>query len=54
MADLKALAEAVIKGDQSTAVELTKAAIDEGAPVKSILDDGLIGAMGEVAARWNR
>ncbi len=54
MADLKALAEAVIKGDQSTAVELTKAAIDEGAPVKSILDDGLIRAMGEVAARWKR
>ena len=54
MADLKALADAVIKGDQSTAVELTKAAIEEAVAVKSILDDGLIGAMDEVAARWKR
>jgi len=54
MADLKALADAVIKGDQNTAVELTKAAIEEGAVVKSILDDGLIGGMDELAARWKR
>ncbi|MHC4192982.1 MAG: cobalamin-dependent protein, partial [Planctomycetota bacterium] len=54
MADLKALADAVIKGDQNSAVELTKAAIDGGTAVKSILDDGLIGAMDEVAARWKR
>jgi 5-methyltetrahydrofolate--homocysteine methyltransferase len=54
MADLKALADAVIKGDQNSAVELTKGAIDEGTAVKSILDDGLIGAMDEVAARWKR
>ena len=54
MADLKALADAVIKGDQGTAVELTTAAIDEGVAVKSILDNGLIGAMDEVADRWKR
>ena len=30
MADLKALADAVIKGDQATAVEVTKAALSEG------------------------
>jgi 5-methyltetrahydrofolate--homocysteine methyltransferase len=54
MADLKALADAVIDGDQNKALELTKAAIDEGAAVKSILDDGLIGAMDEVAERWKR
>jgi hypothetical protein len=28
MADLKALADAIIKGDQNTAVEITKAALD--------------------------
>jgi len=54
MTDLKALADAVVRGDQSAAVELTKAAIEEGAAVKSILDDGLIGGMDDVAARWKR
>ena len=29
MADLKSLADAIIKGDQNTAVEVTKAAIEE-------------------------
>jgi len=51
---LKALAEAVISGDQAKAVELTKAAVEDGTAVKSILDQGLIGAMDEVAARWKR
>ena len=54
MADLKAIDEAVVKGDQAKATELTKAAIDEGAPVKSILDEGLIGGMDIIAARWKR
>jgi 5-methyltetrahydrofolate--homocysteine methyltransferase len=54
MADLKALADAVIKGDQGGAVELTKSALESGAPVKSILDEGLIGGMDELAARWKR
>ncbi|MHC4619756.1 MAG: cobalamin B12-binding domain-containing protein [Planctomycetota bacterium] len=54
MADLKALADAVVKGDQKTAVELTRAALAEGAPVKSILDDGLIGGMDILAALWKR
>lgn len=54
MADLKAIAEAVVKGDQAKATELTRAAIDEGAPVKSILDEGLIGGMDIIAARWKR
>ena len=54
MADLKAIAEAVVKGDQAKATELTKAAIDQGAPVKSILDEGLIGGMDIIAARWKR
>ena len=54
MADLKALADTVVRGDQNAAVELTRAAIDEGVAVKSILDEGLIGGMDELAARWKR
>jgi len=54
MADLKVLADAVIKGDQNAAVQLTEAAMEEGVAVKSILDDGLIGGMDELAARWKR
>ena len=54
MADLKVLADAVVRGDQNAAVQLTKAAIDEGVAVKSILDEGLIGGMDDLAARWKR
>jgi len=54
MTDLKALADAVVKGDQSTAVELTRTAIDEGVAIKNILDDGLIGGMDIIAARWKK
>lgn len=54
MADMKALADAVIKGDQNTAVELTKSAIAEGVAVKSILDEGLIGGMDILAGLWKR
>ncbi|MBN2138218.1 MAG: corrinoid protein [Sedimentisphaerales bacterium] len=54
MADLKALAEAVIKGDQNTAVEITKTAIGEGTPAKSILDEGLIAGMDVIGARFKK
>jgi len=54
MADLKALADAVIKGDQSTAVEITKAALEEGMPAKSVLDDGLIAGMEVIGARFKK
>jgi len=54
MADLKALAEAVIRGDQSTAVGITKMAIDEGMNPKTILDEGLIAAMDVVGNRFSR
>ena len=54
MADLKALAEAVIKGDQNAAVEMTKAAIAEGEDAESILNQGLIEGMDILAARWKR
>ena len=52
MADLKALAEAVIRGDQATAVNVTKAALKEKMAPKKILDEGLIAGMDVVGARF--
>lgn len=52
MADLKQLAEAVITGNAAQSKELTQTAIDEGVPVKQILDEGLIAAMNEVGVRF--
>ncbi len=54
MADLKMLAEAVIKGDQNTAVEVTKSALAEGVAAKSVLEEGLIAGMGIVGARFKK
>jgi len=54
MADLKALADAVIKGDQNTAVEITKAALAEGMAAKSVLDHGLIAGMDVIGARFKK
>jgi len=52
MADLKALADAVIKGDQNTAVEITKAALEDGTGAESILNEGLIAGMEVIGARF--
>ena len=54
MADLKTLSDAIIKGDQNTAVEITKQALTEGTAAKSILDDGLIAGMDVVGARFKK
>ncbi len=54
MADLKALADAVIKGDQNTALEITKAALAEGTAPKDVLDNGLIAGMDIVGARFKK
>src|SRR4030042_1713910 len=54
MADLKALAEAIIKGDQNAAVSITKAAISEGMAAKDVLDNGLIAGMTVVGGRFKR
>ena len=54
MADLQALADAVIKGDQNTAVEITKAALSEGTAAKSVLDEGLIAGMDIIGARFKK
>jgi 5-methyltetrahydrofolate--homocysteine methyltransferase len=52
MADLKALAEAVIRGDQATAVNVTKEALKDKTAPKEILDQGLIAGMDTVGARF--
>jgi len=52
MVDLKALADAIIKGDQNAAIEITRAALDEGTPAESVLNDGLIAGMDVVGARF--
>ena len=54
MADLKALSEAVIKGDQNTAVEITKAALEEGTSAESILNEGLVAGMDVIGARFKK
>lgn len=51
---MNALAEAVTKGDQNGAVEMTKTAVAEGVGVKKILDDGLIKGMDIIAAKWKK
>ena len=52
MADLKALSEAIIKGDQKTAVEITQAAIEENMAPETILKEGLISGMNIVGTRF--
>lgn len=54
MADLKALADAVIKGDQSAAVEITRSALAEDTAAKSILEEGLIAGMDVVGGRFKK
>jgi len=54
MADLNALAEAIIKGDQNAAVEVTKTALDEGTAAESVLNDGLIAGMDIVGDRFKK
>ncbi len=52
MADLKALADAIIEGDQKTAVEVTKSALSEGTAAKRVLEEGLISGMDVVGVRF--
>ena len=54
MADLKALADAIIKGDQNTAVDITKASLNENTPAESVLNDGLIAGMEVIGARFKK
>jgi 5-methyltetrahydrofolate--homocysteine methyltransferase len=52
MADLKALSDSIIKGDQKTAVDVTKAALDEGMAPGTILEEGLIAGMNVIGVRF--
>ncbi len=52
MADLQALAEAVIKGNQAESVRLTQEALDEGIGPRQVLEEGLIAGMGVVGVRF--
>ncbi len=52
MADLKALAEALINGDRDTTARLAQEAVDEGVGPKQILDEGLIAGMNVVGERF--
>ncbi|MDY6913766.1 MAG: corrinoid protein [Planctomycetota bacterium] len=52
MADLQALADALIKGDRDKVSELTKQALDEGLGPKEILEQGLIAGMNVVGQRF--
>jgi 5-methyltetrahydrofolate--homocysteine methyltransferase len=52
MADMKALSEAVINGDQTKALEITKAAIGEGVSPADILNNGLVAGMNVIGERF--
>jgi 5-methyltetrahydrofolate--homocysteine methyltransferase len=52
MSDIKALNEAVIKGDIQTALSLTQNAVDAGKKAQDILDQGLIAAMDRVGDKF--
>lgn len=52
MADLQALADAVIKGNQSESVRLTQEALDEKVSPKEVLENGLIAGMGVLGVRF--
>jgi 5-methyltetrahydrofolate--homocysteine methyltransferase len=54
MVDLKTLADAIIKGDQNSAVKITKSALAEGTAPKRILDEGLIAGMDIVGDRFKK
>ena len=54
MADLKALADAIIKGDQNSAVEITKSALGEGVEAEKVLNEGLIAGMDIIGARFKK
>src|SRR5512146_806378 len=52
MADLQAIADALIKGDRNKVVELTKQALAEGAAPADVLNKGLIAGMSVVGRRF--
>jgi 5-methyltetrahydrofolate--homocysteine methyltransferase len=54
MAKLQAIAEALIRGDRNTVVELTQQALDDGVAPGEILERGLIAGMSVVGDRFKK
>ena len=54
MADLNALAESIIKGDQNTAVEIVTKALKESMGPENILKNGLIAGMNVIGERFKK
>jgi len=52
MADLQGIADALIKGDRNTVVELTKKALEEGTSPADVLNKGLVAGMSVVGERF--
>ncbi|MBT6149341.1 MAG: corrinoid protein [Gemmatimonadetes bacterium] len=52
MADLKAVAESLIKGQAPDVTQGVQTALDEGVPVREILHEGLIAGMNVVGAKF--
>ena len=52
MADLQAIADAVIGGDRDTVAELAQGAIDEGVNPEDIINEGLIAGMNVVGVKF--
>jgi len=54
MADLKAISEQLQKGKAEEVKKLVQAALDEGADVKKILDEGLIAGMSVIGDKFKK
>ncbi len=54
MADLKAIADAIIKGDRDTTSAKVEEAIKEKVPVEQILNEGLMAGMSIIGARFKK
>ena len=54
MADMEALKNAVIKGDQATAKDVTSKAIEEGMEPETILNEGLIAGMNVIGIAFKK
>ena len=54
MADMQAISESLQQGNASKVKELVQQAVDEGVPVRQILDEGLIAGMGVVGEKFKR
>ena len=52
MADMQAIADAIIRGDREGVVELVQQALDEGVGPETILNEGLISGMNVVGAKF--